>query len=596
MTEFNTILDIPIKKLGLHENLSKRTINICIGNGIMSLRDILTFHRQNSGFHSLKNIGDKSNSELITICSKYYYHPDFNSKKQPTNWLDGSGKIKVTVNEDIDIKQLSDIEGISVRGIHVCLSRNITSLRSLLEYHYNNKKNGFLSIRNCGNMVNKELIDICLKYECYISSIETPPEDRNHSINDEYEENQSPIDEFLFNLKIDTTTFDLIKQNIVGFDYLPIFKVLDILVDNDFLFQSKIKTKIFKKTLNCYLNQDDYTLEEVGKQVGLTRERIRQIREKILDRLRYGFKRKQFSEYHDLFRGYIDSIEQPYIFITEEESININKKEGTNFSNVFISYILSKIFYDYFDLVGKFENLFNKRRSKNTLRIQNVYLVNVSLTGQFKFEKFIKYIESLVVKKHNEDIHISHQYLISNFKTSDTIDIRSIVDIINLILENDFNSNVEITPDGFCLPHKGRKNLKSLIFEVLKESDKPLHYTEIQQLLDNQGYKHSELTIHNVLVRESIFGLKGQGIYDLRSKGGLFGSIGDVTEKILLEKGRGIDYYHLVELLKKELIVSEDSIDTILFSYDLKKRFIKNSGRVYLRKWSGRGQLSLDFD
>ena len=277
----------------------------------------------------------------------------------------------------------------------------------------------------------------------------------------ENEESKSPTDEFLNGLKLDTSNLNLVYQGIVGFDHPPIFKILDILVNSDFLFPPKNQTKIFKETLNCYLNQEEFTLEEVGKQIGLTRERIRQIREKILNRLRYGFKRKQYSEFHRLFLEYIDSTEQPYIFITDEETENINNKEGTNFSSIFITYILSKVFYDYFDQVGKFENLFNKKRSKNSFHIQNIYLINVSLTEQFNFDKFIKYMESLVGKKHNRDLHITHQYLINNFKKGDLIDFKSVVEIINLILVNDFNSFVEISPEGFCLPHKGRISLKS---------------------------------------------------------------------------------------------------------------------------------------
>ena len=102
--------------------------------------------------------------------------------------------------------------------------------------------------------------------------------------------------------------------------------------------------------------------------------------------------------------------------------------------------------------------------------------------------------------------------------------------------------------------------------------------------------------VHNVLIRESIFGFKGQGIYDLRNKGGLFGSIGDVTEEILLKRGYGIYYTELKRILMSELEISEHSINNVLFLYDIKKRFIKSGNQVLLSKWLGQGQLSLDIE
>jgi DNA-directed RNA polymerase alpha subunit len=58
------------------------------------------------------------------------------------------------------------LEGLSVRSLNVCISENITTLKELLEFQKNNRRN-FAMIRNCGRMSDKELVGICEKYRNY---------------------------------------------------------------------------------------------------------------------------------------------------------------------------------------------------------------------------------------------------------------------------------------------------------------------------------------------------------------------------------------------------------------------------------------------
>jgi hypothetical protein len=500
---------------------------------------------------------------------------------------------KVVLKEDIDLSILSEKENMSVRSTNVCLSQDITSLERLIQYFLNHPQDGFLSIRNCGVKVNTELINICRKYEDSITHIEQEGDiESTPFVSLEIELKVSPIEEFLLGMKVTKSDIETILKSTSEFSEPPLFKILDYLINVEFFFNSKLKTKIFKETFNFYQSQNSYTLEGIGKEVKLTRERIRQIRETLIDKLRYGFHRKQFSDFQRLFLGYIDSTEQPYICTTEENLKMINDREGTTFSKSFIIFILSKVFSDDFDKLNDFDDFVNTKRSKKEFKIENIYLVNEGLTNQFDFKKFVKFLEVKVNNKQKRTPTITYDFIFQKFKKIVLTDYQSIKELITVIIKNEFNSFLEFVPEGLQWIQKNKPTIKSFIVDILKDSDSPLHYSEIYKEISTQGHITTENNVHSILVREtSTFGLKGSGIYELRSKGGLFGSIGDVTEKILTDYGCGIDFPSLKRLLLQELIVSEKSIDTVLFIYDKKKRFIRINDFVFLTKWLKNGQI-----
>lgn len=109
-----TIIDIPIQQLRILENLSQRTINICNDNGINTLEEILKLKKENFKFSSLRNCGVKTDSELLHLCDKYENYHFLNSIEDTDNSEDSLVKVKPIVNEDIEIKTLLEIEGMSI--------------------------------------------------------------------------------------------------------------------------------------------------------------------------------------------------------------------------------------------------------------------------------------------------------------------------------------------------------------------------------------------------------------------------------------------------------------------------------------------------
>ena len=92
-------------------------------------------------------------------------------------------------------------------------------------------------------------------------------------------------------------------------------------------------------------------------------------------------------------------------------------------------------------------------------------------------------------------------------------------------------------------------------------------------MCEAQNKMTTALSIHAIMQHyPKVFGLKGPGIYGLKKWGGYFGTIGDVAEKQIKEENQPMDRTGLIQILSRELYISQDSINTVLFYYELGKK------------------------
>jgi hypothetical protein len=587
-SKYNATLDMSIRQLYIVENLSQRSLNVCIDANLKTLTDILNYRHTNSEFLHLKNCGQNSNEELLQICEKYdnlilsgiIKGNDF-MPKAANERIVKNGAVEfasVELIENIELERLAEIENISVRSKNVCVIANLTSLRLIIQYYYNKGGGGFLSIRNCGQTSNLELIKICQKYVNSVKSVT--------KVNLIQKDHFTPTETFLNDLKLSYSDLCNVKDCISGLTYIPIFRVINILIDSNFVFHNEKQTIIFKDTFNCYQSQQNYTLDSVGREIGLTRERVRQLREMIYRRIRYAFKFINIGNNKTVFPEYIDSVFRPIVWVNDEEANQINQNENTTFTPLFITLIFSVIYSDRFVRVGDLKTLLSKSILKKPIPNKHLFLLDRAIASKFRFEQFLKYLDLLVCQKRKEENLITYTDLIIKFKKGNVTENEEIINVIKEIVKSDYNSYAEIMPVGIKFYRNTKRILASYITEILQHSLKPLHYSEIHQRLIDQGLEiTSEQYTHSVLIRENeIFGLKGAGKYDLRSKGGFFGTIGDVAEQILVNRNEPIPMLELENLIFNELIVSRDSIYELLFHYNNENRFDKDKyGNIILR-------------
>ena len=64
-TVHNINQDYSIEDLGISENLSVRSMNVCRQQGLVNLSEIIKYYQKEETFLNIKNAGTKTNDELV---------------------------------------------------------------------------------------------------------------------------------------------------------------------------------------------------------------------------------------------------------------------------------------------------------------------------------------------------------------------------------------------------------------------------------------------------------------------------------------------------------------------------------------------------
>ncbi len=206
----------------------------------------------------------------------------------------------------------------------------------------------------------------------------------------------------------------------------------------------------------------------------------------------------------------------------------------------------------------------------------------------FDFKSCLKFLLQYVDIRRKNDVKIKSEGLLRSFKKNHTDNLFATSSIINLFdtteildvlkLFKDLVSNeqnkIELNSDILVFKRTTKKLKYEFIADILNEYKKPMHFTEIYEECLRIGIRvTSALSIHGLMQHyPKVFGLKGPGIYGLLEWGGYFGKIGDVAERVLKEKKEPMDKKELINILCRELYISQDSINTVLFFYGPEKR------------------------
>ncbi len=567
MEAANITSDLPIRELALIEDMSLRTVNCCLASGISTLGDLLDYKKINRNFLKIRNCGSISNQELIEICNYYDDQESAPIELSSIEWM-----------ESIDLQTLSLFEKMSARSYNACKAAGITSLQLLLQYYLESEKQ-FFALENCGAGTNNELVNICEKY---MKSLISNKKDDEQS----HVERFIPLDLFISNLKPDKENDIKLKALISSTDHIPIFAIINFLIDNHYIFKKPDFTSIFKQLCNCYIPNEDHTLQEVGNKLNVSIERIRQIRLDNVETMTrsLGFVKKLTDKVN--YHKYID-IAKPLIFLTTDVARAINEKEHTHFSPVFISFILSMIYSEEYEWFGNDTTFFEKESCIRKKIIRSPFIIHKDIPAHFNLEKFVKQIYFMRTQSRFEDLKIQYPALFKKFYRTKYSNEAKTIAVIETIITSELNGKIGIEPDGLIFYKNKGKSILHLIIEILRQNDKPLHFTHIHNIFIQRGIPCSIEAVHYHLLNETqIFGLKGQGIFDLKSRGKYFGTIGDVAEQVLLNRKAPIPKHELVDIISEELLVARVSIMTTLFSYKHEKRFLRlSNGDIGLRKW-----------
>lgn len=377
------------------------------------------------------------------------------------------------------------------------------------------------------------------------------------------ENNTSLID---FNNKL-TSILTNYKNKFIG-----IFTLLHIAI-----FELNNFRSIEKDIISSYFNYSSIhpkeTLTSISLRYCLSLERVRMIGAKIQRNLPTFFAKFSYSKYmwEKYFKG-------EYFLVNKEIVDSINSNEGTHFHSSFINLFLSSL-----NNTGyKFFKVYAEKY------ILKGIFISESLI--FNFEKCFDLLTNINDKTRDTDIQIKVESLLQKYGyNTGVITKEQLTGILKLFTEllNSDNNKIVIASDYIIFRRNIPKLLQEYLIEILRENKKPLHYSElfraVQNKVDKLVLSRVRSTIHE---SPEIFGQRGSGRYGLKEWGGYFGSIGDIAEHYLLDKGKPVEYKELAEFLRKELNINGNSINTLLFHYEREERFVKlDNKKVGLKIW-----------
>lgn len=531
-----------VEEIYLKGEISVRSYHVCITSELYTVFDLINFYHNNLSFKNIRNCGTKSNNELIAICEKYK-----------------SSSIKVVKRENIFEKIVLNLSRAQREVINsfTLVNKESLSVRSntAISSYLNNNfkvKNFTEKIlipksfhpQNMKNIGTKSVTEI----NNYISIVK------------EFilEVNKIKDEKLLIKLKnkfLIQRTFDIsnIPNSILESE--SIFQLTEFLINQNAFF-NEIQTVIIKNSLKLYNNQEEVIFNEISKQVGLTRERIRQIIKSCLDNLLNKLLFIQnFND--DLFRKYNIDVDSMYIEVSSNLVDEINNSNNTNFSREFITYIIFAYLNEDFKLIGNYKDVLQLKRSKYRSRHNwnNIYIIRKELVSEIEISYLMNDISKRIHGRIQESYCFNFKSYLSEFLKS--IDIDSLV-LLLPVYEKVINEEFEIYLDldeNIIFKRNTIKQVYEYAFEALETLGKPSKVKEIFEKVKelNSDYDTNESKIRASMKRKygfvpigrkSVFGLKKWESKLENFKGG---TIRSIVEEYLLKYSVPVHISHITE-------------------------------------------------
>lgn len=478
--------NISLRELTHKENLSVRSSNVCEWNGLNDLLAILNYFWENNDFLGLRNCGQKSNTELIKLCQKY---DDFISrpiKEKPENPIEKQID-SLTVRQKKILNNLieSQASNLSVRSLNAIekISDSNLTIRGFKEILIDSRYD-LGKIKNIGKKSVDELFQFFKEIREQIEIVQLFENDDELTIE-------------LFNTylrrKFCLNPNDIIQiwENYDSKNGLPIFKTIDTLISKIFRFKEK-ELEIFKKGFNFWLDYKTETLENIGSQVGITRERTRQIRNKILEKIDIEFSFLKGLEF-DALNLYGIDVNSEFIVIDENLIEEIQQKESVQYNNIFVTKILSIILSKTHTLIGNFETcaFYGPKPKSGAYKWRSIYIVNKEIESIFNFESLAIDINNRLSNRIEEDYSFHFEaYLTSFLKERFESDFIKVTQIAEHIIFNEFEITID-TLDQITFRRNTKKQVIEYVYDILKEKNEPL---DIYQIYDILISKHPNVT------------------------------------------------------------------------------------------------------
>lgn len=538
------------------ENISVRAYNICVDNHLTTIKALGTYFFKNRSFFDLRNCGSTTNDELIAICEKYF-----------ERFAELYGFKNDSLGEEIS--GLSRIQR-DVINSYILVNTNGLSVRS---------KNALTSVLEDDFRIKNFAEKILLVDEFTFDSVQNVGKKSVAELN-EYVDN---VRAFLFTIRQLDSEKELIAlkntylvQKAFSIEHIPpgvleaesIFRIVGFLLEQQLLFKGQKRNEIFGKALRIYQDQPEQSLDDVAALVGVTRERVRQLKNKCLEEL---FDQLVFLQNFndDLYRNYHINTEADYIKIDEQIASAVQDKAQTGFSKGFIAYVLYVYLKRNFSLILDVQSLLALRTSSKVYDWNNHYLIKKEIAERINFEGFVNDVFEKLNERIDETYSLHFKAYLSRFMSGGDI---SILNEGAVIGEQILNEELDLFLDvdeNIVFARNTPKRSYEYAYEALEYLGYPSTVEDITETVmelypayetDNSRVRNSMKREYGFIPigRESVYGLKKWEEERDDFKGG---TIREIVREYLLQFSEPKSMTDITEyVLQYRPETSEDSI------------------------------------
>ncbi|HDQ22609.1 MAG TPA: hypothetical protein ENN28_01395 [Candidatus Uhrbacteria bacterium] len=324
------------------------------------------------------------------------------------------------------------------------------------------------------------------------------------------------------------------------------------------------------KKRNALGDSPRYTLEQIGKDFNITRERVRQIEKEGLKKIKTLDSAKARLPMIDIESAVVEYLRNHGGVMSENYLIEKLLQENKEQEQRALNFLLVNI------LADKFERIDNLADYFTVWKLEQVNLDEIlDLSGSLK---------SLIEKNSRP---LSLDELLNQFQSHEYYEKVDRAEAENqLILEallrlrTDLNKNILGQWGLINWPTIRPKRMTDKAYLIMLRESRPLHFSEVAELINQADFDRKRAhpaTVHNELILDEKYVLVGRGIYALREWGYEEGTVADIIEKILKEKGPMLKKDLLEEVLKQRL-VQRTTINLVLMNKD---KFVRMEDGIY---------------
>ena len=322
---------------------------------------------------------------------------------------------------------------------------------------------------------------------------------------------------------------------------------------------------------NALNNQEQYTLEEIGKEYNVTRERVRQIENEGIRKIK-SIDNAQVQAPVKTIESIIGELLLQHGGAMSEDHLMeqlLDERNSDNERNA-VDFLLTHVLAAQFERVDATGD-FNAIWKIGSMSIDTYLTIANHLYKIISEQKRPITVTDLVneIREHN-----LFDYIDKNSAKNDVM-----IEAL-LRMRKDINKNI--------LSEWGIKNWKTITpkrmtdkaYLIMKREGRPLHFEEITDLINQACFdkkKACAATVHNELILDDKYVLVGRGLYALKEHGYEEGTVADIIAKLLREQSP-MTKDEIIDQVLKQRMVQKTTVTLALMKKD---RFARNESGAY---------------